>query len=329
MKQLTILLIMLTICFAEGKLSGPYLGQIPPTGQEAKIFAPGIISTAMNNRDIAIMPDGKEIYFCASFGNFNYNAILFVRQLDNDEWSSPEIVPFSRNMQYVNFEPFISPDGKHLYFLSDRPDRKSGETQSGDLDIWCVDRRENSWSEAYNLGSPVNSDKEEYYPTLTKEGTLYFTRQEKGSPIGFIYRSRLIDSQYQEPEKLPAQVNCGESQFNSYIAPDESFIIVPVHGHEKSLGGVDYFISFRNDKDQWSEAINLGEPVSSINGQEWSASLSPDGKYLFFMSGRTEKPTGLGDYKKFYEIFNSAANGSTNIYWIESNFLEKLRPDGF
>ena len=55
------------------ELSGPYLGQKPP-GDTPELFAPGIISTAMYTRDITIMPDGKEIYFCISA--FRYNLIF-------------------------------------------------------------------------------------------------------------------------------------------------------------------------------------------------------------------------------------------------------------
>ena len=43
-------------------LSGPYLGQMPP-GKEAQIFAPDIVSTGFHNRDVAMLPDGSELYF--------------------------------------------------------------------------------------------------------------------------------------------------------------------------------------------------------------------------------------------------------------------------
>ncbi|MBN2282019.1 MAG: PD40 domain-containing protein [Candidatus Marinimicrobia bacterium] len=335
MKKYTFLIVVLIFVFGCSsktecqKPVGPYLGQVPPAGSEDKLFAPGIVSNGMDNRDVTMMPNGKEIYFCASFGNFNYSAIMFCHQNSDGTWTNPEIAPFSRNPEYMDFEPCISPDGKHLYFLSNRPDFDAGDTVKGDQDIWVVDRIGDGWGEPYNLGEPINSTDEEYYPSVTKEGTIYFTRQEKGSPIGFIYRSQLIDGKYQEPEKLPEQVNCGSSQFNAFISPDEDFIIVPVAGMETTLGGVDYYITFRNNADQWSEPQNMGKPVNSENAREWSASLSADGKYLFFMSGRsTEKPKDL-TYGEFIKIFDSSDNGSSNVYWISAELIEKLRPEGF
>lgn len=77
-KFIIIIIAIIVLCF--GKDGKPFLGEIPPSDGEAKIFAPGIASNGMNNRDITFMPDGKEIYFCASFGNFNYSAIMFVKQ---------------------------------------------------------------------------------------------------------------------------------------------------------------------------------------------------------------------------------------------------------
>lgn len=313
----------------KNSVSGPYLGQTPPIGTEAKIFAPGIVSNGMDNRDITFMPDGKEIYFCAYFGGFNYNAILYAKQKNDGTWTDPEVAPFSTNTNYMDFEPCISPDGNHLYFLSNRPDLENGETEIGDQDIWVVDRVGDGWGEPYNLGEPVNSENEEYYPSVTEDGTMYFTRQDKGSPIGFIYRSKFVDGKYQEPEKLPEQVNCARSQFNAFVSPDEDYIIVPAAAMENSLGGVDYYISFRNENDEWSEPQNIGEPVNSDSRNEWSASISPDGKYLFFMSSRTPvKPENI-TYDQFKSIFNSTANGSSNIYWVSSTVIENLRPAGF
>ncbi len=307
---------------------GPYLGEKPP-GRVAKIFAPGIISDGMNNRDIAITPDGKEIYYCSSFGNFSYSKIFYVRQLDDGSWTTPEIASFCSSGEYYDIEPFISHDGEQLYFMSTRPDIKKGETKGGDQDIWVVDRVGDSWGTPYNLGEPVSSSMEEYFPSLTKDGTIYFTRQKNGDPVGVIYRSKLVDGKYSEPEKLPEQVNCGSNRFNAYVAPDESYVIVPAVWPEKSLGGIDYFITYRNEKDEWSDPILIENSVSTESDREYSAALSTDGKYLFFMSDRMEKRTEKLSYSDYRELFNSPGNGYTDIYWISSRIIDELRPAGF
>ncbi len=96
-----------------------------------------------------------------------------------------------------------------------------------------------------------------------------------------IYRARRVDGVYTEPELLPAQVNLGANRFNVFVAPDESFVIVPAIGGPESLGGADYYVVYRNDDDTWQEPVNLGPTINNTAGKEWSASLSPDGKFFF------------------------------------------------
>ncbi len=309
-------------------LSGPYLGQTLP-GDTAELFAPGIVSTGMYTRDIAITPDGNEIYFCVAIGGFAYSTILYTKQV-NGQWTSPEVVPHMENPDYMNFEPCISPDGQHFYFLSNRPD--SSDAEMGDQDIWAMDRINGDWSEPYNLGLPINTDLAEFYPSVTVDGTLYFTRQEKGSPIHNIYRSRWMEGKFSEPEKLPEQVNCGANRYNAFIAQDESYIIVPAVGMPGSYGGTDYYIVFRNEDDQWSDPVNMGEQVNTPAGGEYSAYVTQDGKYLFFMSTRLipddQKPERL-TYKTLTTIYNQPQNGNSDIYWMKTDFIQQLKPAGF
>ena len=194
-------------------------------------------------------------------------------------------------------------------------------------DIWSADREGDSWSEPYNLGSPVNSDSDEYFPSVTREGTIYFTRLEKDPRANYIFRCRKENGIYQEAEKLDENVNCGQARFNAFISPDENFIIVPSIGREDSLGGADYYIVFRDENDQWSSPVNMGEEINSATGQEWSSSLSPDGKYLFFM--KTLRNPDFDDLPVnrtgFQQIVSSPENGDSDIYWISSSIIEKLR----
>lgn len=307
------------------ELSGPYLGQtMPDTLPE--LFAPGIVSTGMFTRDVAITPDGKEIYFCVGIGNYTYSTILYTMEVGG-LWTQPEIVPFSGGPGVMDFEPALSVDGSKLFFLSNRPD---GDEAVGDQDIWVVERSEEGWGEARNLGEAVNTDGGEFFPSLTKDGTLYFTRNAKGSGLNQIYRSRWMDGKFQDAELLPEQVNCGTNRFNAFVAPDESYMIVPAAGMPDAFDGVDYYLVFRNLDDQWSEPINMGAKVNRDNARGWSPYVSPEGKYFFFMATRTtEIEEADWTYDKLVELDNSPGNGNADIYWMEAGFIEDLKPDGF
>lgn len=303
------------------ELSGPYLGQSLPDSVP-QLFAPGVINTGMFTRDVAISPDGNEIYFCIAIGNYTYSTILYMREV-NGVWQPPAIVPFSGGPGIIDFEPALSPDGEQLFFLSTRPD---GEEPAGDQDIWVVERDGNGWGEPKNLGEPVNTDGGEFFPSVTKEGTLYFTRNEKGSALNQIYRSRWVDGAYQEPELLPSQVNCGTNRFNAFIDPGEQYIIVPAQGMKDTYDGVDYYIVFRNLEDKWSDPVNMGAAVNNDNARGWSPYVSPDGKAFFFMATRTrEIEREEWTYATLRHLFQSSNNGNADIYWMDTGLIKALK----
>jgi hypothetical protein len=246
----------------------------------------------------------------------------------DDVWSEPVVAPFSG--EYLDLEPCISPDGERFFFLSTRPQPGQEEKEGWVYqDIWAMDREGDGWGEPYNLGPPVNSEASEYFPSLTVDGTLYFTREGEDG-VSATYRSRFSDGAYLEPERLGPEVNCGTNRFNVFVAPDESFAVVPALGMEDSLGGVDYYVTFRADDDTWSAPINMGPEINQPDGREWSASLSPDGAYLFFMSSRlvegAELPFEATTMSQLLTIGAQPGRGSSDIWWVSTEVIEQLRP---
>jgi len=311
-------------------LTGAYLGQEPP-GVTPQLFAPGIVSTGLYTRDVAMMPDRDEIYFGVMVGGFS---TIMVTKLVDGRWTKPDVAPFAADPRYLNLEPAISPDGQKFYFLSNRP-RDGGSMDPADVgqwvnqDIWVMDRRADGWNEPYNLGPPVNSDAAEYFPSVTSDGTIYFTREDPETRASLIHRSRLVAGQYQEVERLGPEVNSTANQFNAFVAPDESYLICGVVGRDDSYGGADYYISFRDESDSWTGPINMGDVVNTPRGGEWSPYVSPDGRYFFFMSTRyrtvDESPAVLtADY--LHQVHEQPLSGNPSIYWMEAGFIEDLRP---
>ena len=304
-------------------LIGDYFGQITPDSIP-QVFAPGIVSNGLNNRDITITPAGDEIYFVSNTPNYNYAAI-FVISRENNVWNDPQVVSFGTNTNYISIEPCLSFDGNTLFYASNKP--VSDSSKKDVMNIWKVNRIDNNWAEPIPLDSNINSNQGEYYPSLTKYGTLYFTREEKNR-INFIYRSEFRNGTFTPPERLPIQVNCGKNRFNAYISPDESFIIIPAIGVEKEVVGTNYYISFRNDEDHWSNPQNMGNKVNDNLGQGWSASLSPDGKYLFFMSSKGLDENLLPEklsVEFFANLQTEPQNGNSDIYWVSTDFIDDLR----
>ncbi|MBE3095654.1 MAG: PD40 domain-containing protein [Planctomycetes bacterium] len=302
-------------------LAGPYLGQKPP-GLAPELFAPGLVSTGGFERDMAISPDGREIYFGVAGPAYQYTAVVVTR-LVGGHWTEPEVVAGFDDPRYLSLEPAMSPDGNTLFFLSTRPNPVAG-AKAGNQDIWTLTRTPGGWTAPANLGPPVNSSLPEYFPSVTRDGTLYFTREEAGSRASSIWRARREGSGYRAPGKLPAQINSGRSQFNAFVAPDESYLIVPIDGRPDSIGGCDCYVVLRSADDRWSEPINLGPAVNTAGSQEFSPYVSPDGKYFFFMSSRLARPERL-TFRLLRELQDRPGNGNADIYWVDAGLITSLR----
>jgi len=301
------------------------LATLGPINNMPQLLAPGFINTGLSTRDVTMTPDGKELYFCVNTSGYRYACIMVTRFI-NEQWTQPEVVSFSGSPDFVDLEPALSPDGQKLFFYSTRPATPGAENSQ---DIWFVKRNGDGWGEPENLGAPVNTTAPEFFPSVTNDGTLYFCRADEETRLHTIFRSRLVDGKYQEPEKLPAEVNAGRSQFNAWISPDESQLIVPIAGHPDNLGGVDYWLCTRNTQDQWQGPFNLGPVVNDGSGQSWSPYVSPDGKYFFFMSSRSQNepiswPVGWSELQDRHQ---HPGSGKPGIYVMKADFLTSL-PSG-
>lgn len=306
-------------------LKGPYLGQKPP-GNTSELFAPGIVSTRYYENSITVSPDGNEICFAIASpaaGRGNLFVILILKK-ENDRWSRPQVAPFSG--QYVDGFPCFSPDGTQLFFASYRPVEANAPPKK-DWDIWVIDKTENGWSQPHHLGPRINTTDRESAPSITLDGTLYFKRSVSGSSD--IYRSRLMNDQYEEPEKLSNAINSEMYEDHPFIAPDESYLLFSSWRRPNGQGEADLYISFHRGDDSWTPARNLGNKINT-NAHENCPFVSLDGRYLFFNSYKKGKQEPYWEqqlsYDEVMQKLNDIHNGFPNIYWVDAKIIEDLKP---
>lgn len=310
------LLLCLSLDFNVAAQSPPHASAKPLN--EPALFAPGIVSTGDYDSHPAFMPDGKTLYFVRSNPSFSFWTIL-VSRFERGRWIEPQVAPFSG--QYSDADPFITPDGSHLYFISGRP-VPGKKTQ--DLDIYVMERTANGrWGAPINLGAPVNSDGAEWYPTLTKDGTIYFGSDRAGGKGRTdIYRSRFVNGKYAEAENLGDVINTQFNEFESYVSPDESFLIFMAGGRAEGRGGFDLYLSY-NRNGAWTKPMNLGDKINSA-GNEYSPTISPDGKYFFWTSARNSLDKAMDkrlDYRELMNKLRGPQNGLGDIYQIDLGAL--------
>jgi Tol biopolymer transport system component len=277
--------------------SAAYLGQTPP-GDAPEVFAPGIIS--LENRletYPAFSPDGEELYFSVVNAAWSEGKILWSR-LENGAWTKPEAAPFSDG-RFIDWESSISPDGKKMFFASNRP-------PSSGMDIWLVERMPDaSWSDPVRLPAPVNSAAEDGSPCFTNHSTLYFKSLRSGEIGGsWLYRAPAQGGAYAQIESMGNIMKTTTGESEPYMSPDESYLIFISQTRVGGKGGWDLWICFRNNDGSWTDPISMGPEINTV-ADEYGPRVTHDGKYLFF----TRESRGR----------------AMDIYWVSARIIDRLR----
>jgi tetratricopeptide (TPR) repeat protein len=159
--------------------------------------------------------DGVKIFYSQSVKTREGGTALQIWKsfFREGKWSDATPLPFL--LLGANFtHPTLSANGKTLYFASDM------KGSLGGLDIWVTHYEEGRWTNPQNLGSDINTEKDDAWPFIHPDGDLYFSS--KGHP-GFggfdVFRTRPLGNGV---DWLPIE-NLG-MPFNSSFS-DISFIM--------------------------------------------------------------------------------------------------------
>lgn len=267
-------------------------------------------------RDFTLSTEGDEAYFSIQSLNGELSFIASMSKHQNG-WTKPQIVSFSG--EYHDLEPFLSPDNLRLYFASSRP--KIGETKDEkDFDIWYVERSgtKQNWGEPMNLGAPVNTDQNEFYPSIAANKNLYFTSDRAGSRgKDDIFVSHWNGKEYDAPISLGESINSEGYEFNAYISPSESFLIFSGYNRSDGLGSGDLYISHRERNLSWLEAVNFGSVINS-DKMDYCPFVDIKTKTLYFTSKRSNiKPgTIFNSTEGLLMELNKYDNGLSRLYKI-------------
>jgi len=272
-------------------LTGPYLGQTPP-GRTPQLFAKGIVSTSRGmHANIAFSPDLREAVW-------ESRDTVYVLKMVNNTWSAPEKLVFFKENYSVD-APFFSHDGQRLFFIAGLRDTAN---RMNDERIWYVERQGPGWSAPELFDSVVNSEATHWQASMDKEGNVYTSG---------IYCTHYTNGKYTAREKLPAVINVipdtikYAGEVGPFISPDGDYLIFTRFTPPPPRWRTPLLISFKGKDGNWTEPKNLGD---KLQGEGGMARVSPDGKYLFFLSNR---PGSAGD---------------RSVYWVEAGVIEELRP---
>ncbi len=283
------------------------------------LFGENVVSTSLYERDIAINPQGNEIIY--TLGDYKQNKrCLVVLNKKNGSWEKLRIMPISG--KYHDIEPFYTNNGNRLYFASNRP--IFNDSTRNDYNIWFSNRIGGEWSEPEALDSVINTRGDEFFPSLSDKGNLFFTASRNNGPgREDIFISEYEEGRFKTPEPLPVEINSELYEFNACISPGEDLIIFSSFGREDGFGGGDLYISRKDQEGNWSQAKNMGELINSEK-LDYCPFIDWENRNFYFTSERgAHDMKELESINSIVEIANSTLNGFGNIYKIGLDKLEK------
>ncbi len=299
----------------------------PGATDHAVLLGEGPISTPGFETSGTFAPDESILYFtrgAPDFGEFFFT--ILSSTFAHGRWSPPRIAPFSG--EYADTSPFLSPDGSRLVFSSNRPVNGVAKASRADFDLWIVERQGNGeWSEPRNLAT-LNGTGWDMHSSMTRDGTIYFGSIRDGNYD--IWRARLVNGDYQSPERVTEPVSGPRVDYDPFIDPDGRYLIFG-SDREGGLGGADLYVSFFRGG-AWTAPQNLGPKVNTAgreaggfvvraNGQSFLVFNSESGRVL----GSPIRPPGRMTDAQLARILGGADNHVRNFYYID---LRALAIDG-
>jgi hypothetical protein len=309
-------------------LEGDYPALEIPT-ERPVIFSPGIICTGLNERDITISPDGNEIFYGLSAGK---TVTIMYSRFNGKYWEEPVVAPFASDKRFSYFEPCFAPDGNSVWFLTTMPAMdKEPKPGWAYQNIFVSDRKgDGTWDAPHDPGGCINEGAFQFYPSVTRSRTVYFSRTDPSTGRHSLFRSSYANGMYSKCERLPEPVNSDSVMpFNVYVSPDESFIIACISSIsvEWNPDRSNYFIFADDGEGGWSGPVPLGPDINIPGSNAMSSSLSPDGRYFFFAAQVTrpasEDKKGPVSLSQIINAYSSPQNGNYDIYWVDADVIRR------
>ena len=244
---------------------------------------PESIQSPKTEYSLTFTPDEQTLFFVRrdSFFVPAQGTIYQSRKVEG-AWTEP--VPAAFSGTFHDSSPFVSPDGKKLFFTSSRP---VGGDSISQPNIWVVELAKSVPGKPVFL-SKISSGKGEYGPTVDQEGNLYFgSYREGGFGWGDLWMARWNGTGYDPPENLGPAINTEGGEWDGCIAPDGSYLVFEASGREENLSeSGDLFLSFQTDTG-WTTAFHFPAPINSTGSD-----LTPKihGDWLYFGSNRHPNP---------------------------------------
>ena len=247
------------------------------------------VSSPLSDYNLSLDDTERMMVFARSDADFR-NARIFVSVKSGGRWTEPEPIGFT-DPRYSDSDPWLTPDGNMLYFISTRPAAGRGKERT-DYDIWRSERTSGGWSEPQHLGRTVNSAGQELGPEVHGK-TLYFSSARKSGAGGLdIYAAPKALGGFGAAKLLDGPFNGPESDSDFTLSRDGRSAMF----WRSEKGGKGAIHIARKEGAGWSKPLPLSLAVNH-GPFNFTPSFSRDGSKLRYASTRAREgqEQGLAD----------------------------------
>jgi hypothetical protein len=273
------------------------------------VLVPNVNVAGANDAGQFVSHNGKEIWFWSGRAGGHGDADLWraSRKSTHDEWSTPVNVGAPPNTESAEERPFVTRDGRTLFFDSFRPGGINGSqdiwmstlTRDGHDDDEEDDEdddvaRYSDWSAPVNLGPVVNSPANDIEVAISKDGlSLYIASTRPGGSGNFdlwVSQRATVDDPWGAPRNLGPTINTTGREQAPFLSADGHRLYF-FSDRAGGFGGTDVYVSRRQDKRDdfgWESPENLGAGVNSASNENLVVAFED---VVYFNSNR---PGGAG-----------------------------------
>lgn len=176
------------------------------------------------------------------------------------------------NDENRNFNPVISDDGNSFIFMSSLKFYDA---------VFFTQKERNRWSTPVNITPDLKSDGDLYISCLADNGnTMYLSRDDDMDSD--IYYSTFDGNKWSPAEPIPGNINTANWESHAFVTDDGSAMVF-ASDRPGGMGGLDLYISYKNNAGEWGQPVNLGPEINTPFNED-RPFIIDKGTKLFFCS---------------------------------------------
>jgi outer membrane protein OmpA-like peptidoglycan-associated protein/tetratricopeptide (TPR) repeat protein len=207
------------------------------------------------------------------------------------------------NSPYPDYAAVVNADESVMIYTTRRPTSTGGQMQDGKYfeDIFISEKINGIWSQATNIGGPINTNDHEATVGLSVDGqTLLIYKYENEIGFGDLFSSKQIGNRWTVPQPLGSNINTEFWESHASMSADGQLLFF-TSNRPGGVGGRDIYFCRKLPTGEWGLAQNIGKNINTAFDED-GPYIHPDGTTLFFSS---KGHSTMGGFDIFFSEYDN------------------------